>query len=224
MANQYELPCIDVNLYCGINYNDRDPNSVSKYLMDTLHANDTGYKLIAECIYNWLQGGATRLDKVYLGSGKENTVKLLEALSLAFSTQYMFGTATDVSNTDLIQSISFLESGGSISAKRKFTLMPVIEPEYASGEHIVFESSDSLVASVTERGIVTAHQIGSCSIICRDTASGAYATYDLTVTPEIIVHISKFELVSSSDECLLNNFLDINVSVIPSNTSETEFE
>lgn len=222
MATRYGLPCIDINLYCGICYNPTEPNSVQKYVPDRLHANDAGYKLIAECIYNWMCGGATRLDKVYLGSGKENTVKLLEALSLSFATSYMFGTSSGNVKSAAITAITFSETSGSIAAKRKFTLIPVIEPSYASGEGLTFESTDDLVASVNAQGVVTAHQVGTCTIRCKDTINGAYALYTLTVTPEIIIPLAKFSLITP-DKLLVNSTTEIKLDLIPSNTSQTNF-
>lgn len=222
MANRYRLPCIDVNLYSGICYNPNNPRSVSQYVPDRLHANDAGYNLIANCIYNWMCGGATRLDKVYLGSGKENTVKLLEALSLSFATQYMFGAAKDAVKSSAITAISFDKNKGSIAAKRKFSLIPIIEPSYASGEGLVYESTDDLVASVNSLGIVTAHQVGTCSIMCRDTINGAYALYTLTVTPEIITPLAKFNLIAP-EKLLVNSKNDITLDLLPSNTSQTNF-
>ena len=222
MANRYGLPCIDVNLYSGICYNPNNPRSVSQYVPDRLHANDAGYNLIANCIYNWMCGGATRLDKVYFGSGKENTVKLLEALSLSFATQYMFGAAKDAVKSSAITAISFDKNKGSIAAKRKFSLIPIIEPSYASGEGLVYESTDDLVASVNSLGVVTAHQVGTCSIMCRDTINGAYALYTLTVTPEIITPLAKFSLITP-DKLLINSKTDITLDLLPSNTSQTNF-
>lgn len=222
MATRYELPCIDINLYCGICYNPNEPNSVQKYVPDKLHANDAGYSLIANCIYNWMCGGATRLDKVYLGSGKENTVKLLEALSLSFATSYMFGASSESVNSAAITAITFNETSGSIAAKRKFTLIPTIEPSYASGEGLVFESTDDLIASVNAQGVVVAHHVGTCTIMCRDTINGAYALYTLTVTPEIVIPIAKFNLITP-DKLFINSTTEIKLDLTPSNTSQTNF-
>lgn len=222
MATRYELPCIDVNLYCGICYNPNEPNSVQKYVPDKLHANDAGYSLIANCIYNWMCGGATRLDKVYFGSGKENTVKLLEALSLSFATSYMFGTSATTVPSAAITAITFNETAGSIAAKRKFTLIPTITPSYASGEGLVYESTDDFIASVNDQGIVVAHHVGTCTIMCRDTINGAYASYTLTVTPEVIIPLAKFNLITP-EKLLVNSTADIKLNLIPSNTSQTNF-
>lgn len=222
MATRYELPCIDINLYCGICYNPNEPNSVQKYVPDKLHANDAGYSLIANCIYNWMCGGATRLDKVYFGSGKENTVKLLEALSLSFATSYMFGTSAATIPSAAITAITFNETTGSIAAKRKFTLIPIIKPSYASGEGLVYESTDDFIASVNDQGLVTAHHVGTCTIMCRDTINGAYASYTLTVTPEVIIPLAKFNLITP-EKLLVNSTAEIKLALTPNNTSQTNF-
>ena len=222
MATRYELPCIDVNLYCGICYNPNEPDSVRKYVPDRLHPNDAGYSLIANCIYNWMCGGATRLDKVYFGSGKENTLKLLEALSLSFATSYMFSTSAATIPSAAITAITFNETEGSIAAKRKFTLIPTITPSYASGEGLVYESTDDFIASVNDQGVVAAHHAGTCTIMCRDTINGAYASYTLTVTPEVIIPIAKFNLITP-DKLLVNSTAEIKLALTPNNTSQTNF-
>lgn len=222
MATRYELPCIDVNLYCGICYNPNEPDSVRKYVPDRLHPNDAGYSLIANCIYNWMCGGTTRLDKVYFGSGKENTLKLLEALSLSFATSYMFGTSAATIPSAAITAITFNETEGSIAAKRKFTLIPTITPSYASGKGLVYESTDEFIASVNDQGVVTAHHVGICTIMCRDTINGAYARYTLTVIPEVIIPLAKFNLITP-EKLIVNSTAEIKLNLTPSNTSQTNF-
>ena len=167
-------------------------------------------------------GGATRLDKVYLGSGKENTVKLLEALSLSFATSYMFSTSAATIPSAAITAITFNETAGSIAVKRKLTLIPTITPSYASGEGLVYESTDDFIASVNDQGLVTAHHVGTCTIMCRDTINGAYASYTLTVTPEVIIPLAKFNLITP-EKLLVNSTAGIKLGLTPSNTSQTNF-
>lgn len=76
--------------------------------------------------------------------------------------------------------ISSLEA--SISAGETLSLTAQVIPRYADDLSIAWKSSDPSIASVSDQGVVTAHQAGQCRIIA-ESVNGRWDYCALTVTP-----------------------------------------
>lgn len=71
-----------------------------------------------------------------------------------------------------------------------FQLQAAVQPEDASDQSVTYQSSDTDVATVDEKGIVTGVASGSAVIICRTVEGGFVDTCNVTVTSEVSISLS----------------------------------
>lgn len=71
-----------------------------------------------------------------------------------------------------------------------FQLQAAVQPEDASDKSVTYQSSDTNVATVDEKGIVTGVASGSAVVICRTVEGGFVDTCNVTVTSEVSISLS----------------------------------
>lgn len=85
-----------------------------------------------------------------------------------------------------VSRISFKQQNIKVARKTSIVLEPAVSPVDATDKDLLFESSDLGIASISAKGILTANEIGTCSItVTPHDGSGKSATIKVTVVQEV---------------------------------------
>jgi uncharacterized protein YjdB len=93
-------------------------------------------------------------------------------------------------------------------------LTATVLPDDASDKSIVWESSDSRIAKVSNDGVVTAVGVGSCSI----HAKSGEVTATCSVTSKAI-HVTSIEIIPTECELVVGDSQELTATVLPGNAT-----
>lgn len=89
----------------------------------------------------------------------------------------------------LVDSIKIWADSAIIQLGNPFVIAYSIFPKNATNTKVLFSSSDSNVAAVSETGDVSINNIGSCQIILKSQDGNAQAICNLTVVPPLVTDV-----------------------------------
>ncbi|MBQ7862017.1 MAG: Ig-like domain-containing protein [Clostridia bacterium] len=95
-------------------------------------------------------------------------------------------------------------------------LTPAIEPSYATEKKLIWTSNNPAVATVSSEGVVTAVNVGSAIITCKNGNGNAAATCKV----EVVVPATGITLSSASEELWMGEVVLLNATVYPNNATD----
>lgn len=104
-----------------------------------------------------------------------------------------------------VKSVKLNYTSKSVDKGKTITLKPTIKPSNASNKNVTWESSDTAIATVNSKGVVTAKKGGTVKITCTTKDKKKVATCKVTVyeaVSSISLSVSSMSLVSNKSKTL----------------------
>lgn len=123
-----------------------------------------------------------------------------------------------------ISSIKFDKTALTLEPGKTYTLKPTIKPRNASNKKLSFKSSDTKVASVSSKGVITAKEAGTAKITVK-AMDGSEKSKVCTVTvksPKEQIKVTKVTLDKDKLSLLRNEDYKLTASVTPSNATNSK--
>lgn len=99
-----------------------------------------------------------------------------------------------VSRIDAVNSSLTLKEGGTLDASQNFTIMPL----EATNKGLSYTTEDSKIATVDNKGVITAHSSGKTTLTVKATdGSNVTKTIDLVATKNVVL-VDKIEIVGNT--------------------------
>ena len=117
------------------------------------------------------------------------------------------------------KSISFAKANYTVSDGKTLTLKPQYNPSNASVRTCEWTSSNSKVASVSDKGVIKAKKPGTVTITCKTTDTGKVATCTVTVKKATVKSVS---LDKSKISLLAGGTMTLEASINPSNATNKD--
>ncbi len=132
-----------------------------------------------------------------------------------------WGTFKRITENILLTTLTLNQENAHLKAGETLTLEATVGPDEATNKKVDWKSDDETVATVSEDGVVTAHQVGQTTIhaIAND-GGGAKATCAITVDPTMVAFIS---LSNESLEIRKNHQTELSATVAPVNATDAHF-
>lgn len=140
-------------------------------------------------------------------------------------------TATSVSNPEVsnvcdviviptpVSEIALNQASVSLQVGATFTFIATVSPETATNKGISWSSDNAAVASIDEKGVITAHSLGQATIIATSTdGSGVVATATVCVIPTPAESISI--QTPASTEFKVGEIISLKATVLPESASD----
>lgn len=135
-----------------------------------------------------------------------------------------FYYTVEVKSTSVsVTNISLNRSNAQLTAGSTLQLTADIYPTNATNKNVNWSSSNTSVASVDSRGLVTAKKAGSATITCRVAdGSGKYATCSITVN----AHVEPESIVLNTNELTLyeGETFQLEAEIIPVDATDKRLE
>jgi uncharacterized protein YjdB len=90
-------------------------------------------------------------------------------------------TPTDKPINLLVSNIILIDKAKTIDVKKKYTIIPIISPSNATNKSLTFKSTNSRIATVNNKGVVTAKRVGQARIIISSN-DGSLINTEVTIT------------------------------------------
>lgn len=132
---------------------------------------------------------------------------------------YKVLTSVEVNEILLSAKKKTLYLGGSADQKKFKLSVKKIKPASATKQTITFSSSDTSVATVTKKGIVTAKKAGT-AVITAKAQDGSGTTASCTVT--VCQYVTKLTLTAPGTKLEVGNAMQLRTAVTPSNATNTK--
>lgn len=128
---------------------------------------------------------------VFAAEMSENTTETIEANNDT-------NNDTDVQDTGKVSEIQLSESAISLHIGKTKTLKATVLPKMATNKKYSWSVSNTAIAEVSSRGVVTAKKTGSCKVYCTaKDGSGIKAVCKLTVKKRIYQRSKKYYQIQS---------------------------
>ena len=127
--------------------------------------------------------------------------------------------------TVAVESVALAVEGGVETLKKEETakLIAIITPANATNRKLVFESSDKGVATVDDKGLVTAVGKGQATITVTTDDGKKTASVTIKVTEEQqIIPVTSIEISVGKTECLTDEEIAISAAITPLNATNAE--
>ncbi len=128
----------------------------------------------------------------------------------------IFGACTKEVN---VQSVKISPTALNLQIGETSQLVATITPSDATNKNVVWKSSSSSIASVSEDGLVSAITEGSCDITA--TVDNVSATCKVTVT-KAIIPVTSVTLEPTSANIIEGETIQLKATVLPNDASEQE--
>lgn len=115
-----------------------------------------------------------------------------------------------------LEKISLNQERVELKSADSFQLTLTFTPENAFNKEVIWSTNDTNVASVSETGLVRAHNIGQASITARNPKYNITATITVEVSP---VNMAKISLSKNSLQLLIGSFEALTAVILPENTT-----
>lgn len=139
--------------------------------------------------------------------------------SYLLAVNYATGTYTYYTNSaSLVTALTMSESTLSMNSGTTYQLMVTATPENAFNPNVTWASNDESVATVDQKGLITAVKGGSCTITATATdGSGQTATCELTV----VQMVTGITLSQTSLALELDSYKKLTAIVLPADAANT---
>lgn len=119
-----------------------------------------------------------------------------------------------------VESIELGDYAATMTVGETQTLAPTVLPDNANPKTVTYESSNESVATVSNRGLVTAVSSGSVQIAA--TAGDVTVYYSITVQTDPSTWVSEMDITLSANKILVGDTASVSIQVLPSNASNTD--
>ncbi|MCM1364608.1 MAG: Ig-like domain-containing protein [Faecalibacterium sp.] len=103
-----------------------------------------------------------------------------------------------------------------IALDKTATLKPTFNPTYASNQNVTWKSSNTKVATVSSKGVVTGKKVGTATITCT-TADGGYKA---SCTVSVVIKTTSIKLNKSAATIAAGKTLTLKATLAPSNATD----
>ena len=150
-------------------------------------------------------------------------IYFLSALALLFFSACNNNNALPVPVTDIAFEPALPTKPISLTIGKTYQLKAKVQPDNATNKTLTYTSDNPTIASVNDKGVITAHKTGSAKITVK--AAGGIAK-DITVTitpkPEMPIAVRSIELSPNEDtiSVVMGTSRQLNVQVKPENAAD----
>ena len=150
-------------------------------------------------------------------------IYFLSALALLFFSACNNNNALPVPVTDIAFEPALPTKPISLTIGKTYQLKAKVQPDNATNKTLTYTSDNPTIASVNDKGVITAHKTGSAKITVQ--AAGGIAQ-DITVTitpkPEMPIAVRSIELSPNEDtiSVVMGTSRQLNVQVKPENAAD----
>ena len=150
-------------------------------------------------------------------------IYFLSALALLFFSACNNNNALPVPVTDIAFEPALPTKPISLTIGKTYQLKAKVQPDNATNKTLTYTSDNPTIASVNDKGVITAHKTGSAKITVQ--AAGGIAK-DITVTitpkPEMPIAVRSIELSPNEDtiSVVMGTSRQLNVQVKPENAAD----
>ena len=154
---------------------------------------------------------------------KKSFIYFLSALALLFFSACNNNNALPVPVTDIAFEPALPTKPISLTIGKTYQLKAKVQPDNATNKTLTYTSDNPTIASVNDKGVITAHKTGSAKITVK--AAGGIAK-DITVTitpkPEMPIAVRSIELSPHEDtiSVVMGTSRQLNVQVKPENAAD----
>ena len=127
------------------------------------------------------------------------------------------GSTSDKTETVAVTGVEIISTVKEVTEGEKITLTATVSPENATNKTVTWTSSDTTVATVDEKGVVTGVKAGKTTITAK--AGEQSATVDITVNAAK-VSVTKVTLTVSSTSVNVGNKITLTPTVEPENATD----
>lgn len=134
-----------------------------------------------------------------------------------------FSTVVVKENVIPVSSISFAKTKYTISEGDKLALVPTIQPSNATSQKVTWKSSDTSVATIDSKGILTAKKSGTVTITATTEDGNKEASVTVTVNPqeEKVVYMEEIDLHYNKQQMELGETVTLSPTYKPENVSNS---
>ena len=105
-----------------------------------------------------------------------------------------------------------------VTVDGQITLKATVSPDNAGNKEVEWSSSDSTIASVDNKGVVTGHKAGTATITVKTKDGGKTATCKVTVTDKVVA-VTEVKLDKTTDKMKVGDTLTLTATVTPDNAT-----
>ena len=122
--------------------------------------------------------------------------------------------------SDMVTSVSLNFNTATMGVGETITLIPTLYPSTVTNKSVIFKSNDESIATVDDKGIITAKSVGTTTITVTPQASSvATGSATITVLAEKIA-VESITLNHTTASMLVGNTLQLTATVLPENATD----
>jgi uncharacterized repeat protein (TIGR02543 family) len=152
--------------------------------------------------------------------GVDGTLKKIPTIPFYVDGELVFGVEPDGGNSIPAQSVSVSPLTATLEINETQQLTATVLPVNATNKNVTWSSGNTLVATVSSGGSVTAVSAGNATITVRTQSGGYTATSSITVNAPPVVPVTAVNLSATSLELDVNESAALLATVLPSNATD----